>query len=62
MESGEGQYVDVSMQEAAVSPNMNVLQMWDVNKVEFKRVGSASYVAGTESNNRSTSNVKTVLS
>ncbi len=47
LDTGEGQLVDVSMQEAAVSPNMNVLQMWDVNKVEFKRVGSASYVAGT---------------
>jgi len=47
MNTGEGQHVDVSMQEAAISPNMNVLQMWDVNKVEFKRVGSASFVAGT---------------
>jgi benzylsuccinate CoA-transferase BbsE subunit len=47
LDTGEGQFVDVSMQEAAVSPNMNVLQMWDVNHVEFKRVGSASYVAGT---------------
>ncbi len=47
MDTGEGQLVDVSMQEAAVSPNMNVLQMWDLNKLEFKRVGSASYVAGT---------------
>jgi benzylsuccinate CoA-transferase BbsE subunit len=47
MDSGEGQHIDVSMQEAAISPNMNVLQMWDVNGVEFRRVGSASYVAGT---------------
>ncbi len=47
LDTGEGQFVDVSMQEAAVSPNMNVLQMWDVNHLEFKRVGSASYVAGT---------------
>ena len=47
MNTGEGQHVDVSMQEAAVSPNMNILQMWDVNHVEFQRVGSASYVAGT---------------
>ena len=47
MDTGEGQMVDVSMQEAAVSPNMNVLQMWDVNHLEFRRVGSASYVAGT---------------
>jgi crotonobetainyl-CoA:carnitine CoA-transferase CaiB-like acyl-CoA transferase len=45
--TGEGQFVDVSMQESALSPNMNILQMWDLNKLEFKRVGSASYVAGT---------------
>ncbi len=47
LDSGEGQFVDVSMQEAAVSPNMNILPMWDCNGLEFKRVGSASYVAGT---------------
>jgi benzylsuccinate CoA-transferase BbsE subunit len=47
LDTGEGQMVDVSMQESAVSPNMNVLQMWDVNHLEFKRVGSASYVAAT---------------
>jgi benzylsuccinate CoA-transferase BbsE subunit len=47
LDTGEGQFVDVSMQESAVSPNMNVLQMWDLNGYEFKRVGSASYVAGT---------------
>ncbi len=45
--TGEGQFVDVSMQEAAVAPNMNILQMWDVNKVEFKRVGAVSFVAAT---------------
>jgi crotonobetainyl-CoA:carnitine CoA-transferase CaiB-like acyl-CoA transferase len=47
LDSGKGQHVDVSMQESALSPNMNVLQMWDVNQVEFKRVGSVSFVAGT---------------
>jgi len=47
LNTGEGQFVDVSMQESALSPNMNILQMWDLNKLEFKRVGSASYVAGT---------------
>jgi benzylsuccinate CoA-transferase BbsE subunit len=47
LSTGEGQFVDVSMQESALSPNMNILQMWDLNKLEFKRVGSASYVAGT---------------
>jgi crotonobetainyl-CoA:carnitine CoA-transferase CaiB-like acyl-CoA transferase len=45
--TGEGQFVDVSMQEAALSPNMNVLQMWDLNHFDFKRVGSVSFVAGT---------------
>jgi benzylsuccinate CoA-transferase BbsE subunit len=45
--TGEGQFVDVSMQEAAASPNMNVLQMWDVNQVEFRRVGAVSFVAAT---------------
>jgi crotonobetainyl-CoA:carnitine CoA-transferase CaiB-like acyl-CoA transferase len=47
MNTGEGQFVDVSMQESALSPNMNVLQMWDLNKYDFKRVGSVSFVAGT---------------
>jgi benzylsuccinate CoA-transferase BbsE subunit len=47
MNSGEGQFVDVSMQESAAASNMNVLQMWDVNKVEFKRVGAVSFVAAT---------------
>jgi benzylsuccinate CoA-transferase BbsE subunit len=46
--TGEGQFVDVSMQEAAVAPNMNILQMWDVNKVEFRRVGAVSFVAATQ--------------
>ena len=47
LNTGEGQFVDVSMQESALSPNMNVLQMWDLNKYDFKRVGSVSFVAGT---------------
>jgi benzylsuccinate CoA-transferase BbsE subunit len=45
--TGEGQFVDVSMQESTMSSNMNVLQMWDVNKVEFRRVGAVSFVAAT---------------
>jgi crotonobetainyl-CoA:carnitine CoA-transferase CaiB-like acyl-CoA transferase len=45
--SGEGQFVDVSMQESAAASNMNVLPMWDVNQVEFKRVGAVSFVAAT---------------
>ena len=47
LENGVGQYVDVSMQEAAVSPNMNILPMWDVSQIEFRRVGAFSYVPGT---------------
>jgi benzylsuccinate CoA-transferase BbsE subunit len=47
MNTGEGQFVDVSMQESAISPNMNILQMWDLNKLDYKRQGSVSYVAGT---------------
>ena len=45
--TGEGQFVDVSMQESNMSANMNSLQMWDMNKVEFNRVGAVSYVAAT---------------
>jgi benzylsuccinate CoA-transferase BbsE subunit len=45
--TGEGQHVDVSMQESALSPNLNVLQMWDVSGVEFHRLGGALYVPGT---------------
>ena len=45
--SGEGQFVDVSIQEATMSSNMNVLPMWDVNQVEFRRVGAVSFVAAT---------------
>lgn len=47
LNSGEGQFVDVSMQESNISANMNSLQMWDMNKVEFTRVGAVSYVAAT---------------
>jgi benzylsuccinate CoA-transferase BbsE subunit len=47
LDTGEGQFVDVSAQEANMSANMNTLQMWDVNKVEFKRIGAFSYVAAT---------------
>ena len=47
MNTREGQFVDVSMQESAAASNMNVLQMWDVNKVEFRRVGAVSFVAAT---------------
>jgi crotonobetainyl-CoA:carnitine CoA-transferase CaiB-like acyl-CoA transferase len=46
-EYGKGQYVDVSMQEAAISPTLNFLQMWDVNKVEFHRTGGGAYIPAT---------------
>jgi benzylsuccinate CoA-transferase BbsE subunit len=47
LSSGEGQYVDVSLQECAIAPTLNLLQMWDVNRVEFRRVGNCMYVSGT---------------
>jgi crotonobetainyl-CoA:carnitine CoA-transferase CaiB-like acyl-CoA transferase len=46
-QSGEGQHVDVSLQECSASPTMNVLQMWGANKVEFHRAGGCMYVAGS---------------
>jgi crotonobetainyl-CoA:carnitine CoA-transferase CaiB-like acyl-CoA transferase len=39
--TGEGQYVDVSMQECAASPTLNVFQLWKVGGVDFKRVGGS---------------------
>jgi benzylsuccinate CoA-transferase BbsE subunit len=47
LNGGEGQHVDVSLQEGAISPTMQVLQMWDVAKVEFRRTGGGMYVAST---------------
>jgi benzylsuccinate CoA-transferase BbsE subunit len=46
-QTGQGQFIDVSIQESTMSCNMNVLPMWDVNQVEFKRVGAVSFVAAT---------------
>jgi benzylsuccinate CoA-transferase BbsE subunit len=45
--SKEGQFVDVSMQESNMSANMNSLQFWDMNKVDYNRQGSVSFVAAT---------------
>ncbi|MEE8418689.1 MAG: CoA transferase [Dehalococcoidales bacterium] len=45
--TGQGQHVDISMQESALSPNLNVLQMWDVSGVEFHRLGGALFVPST---------------
>lgn len=35
--TGEGQHVDVSVQECVVACNFNTPEMWDLNKVEFTR-------------------------
>jgi len=45
--TGEGQHVDVSMQECAMSPTLNVLQMWDVSGVEFRRCGGSMFIPST---------------
>jgi crotonobetainyl-CoA:carnitine CoA-transferase CaiB-like acyl-CoA transferase len=46
-QTGEGQHVDVSLQECSSSPTLNVLQMWGANKVEFHRIGGCLYVPST---------------
>jgi len=46
-QSGEGQHVDVSLQECSVSPTLNVLQMWGANRIEFHRAGGCLYVPST---------------
>ena len=38
--TGEGQHVDVSIQECVLSFNLNNTPMWDVNKYEVRRVGA----------------------
>lgn len=45
--TGEGQHIDVSMQECAISPNLQILQMWDVIKVEFRRTGGYLVIPST---------------
>lgn len=45
--TGEGQQVDVSAQECVILPTFNTLQLWDVNKVNFHRIGSPMLVAST---------------
>lgn len=47
LSTGEGQHVDVSIQECVMSPTQNALQMWDLNKVEFRRVGGAMFIPKT---------------
>jgi benzylsuccinate CoA-transferase BbsE subunit len=45
--TGEGQHVDVSLQECFLSPHFNVLQMWDVNKVNTHRLAGNTYIPAT---------------
>ena len=46
-DTGEGQHVDVSMQECSISPEMQILQMWDVAGVEFHRSGGHLVIPST---------------
>jgi benzylsuccinate CoA-transferase BbsE subunit len=46
-QTGQGQFIDVSMQECAASPTMNVLQMWGVSRVLFQRAGGCMYIPST---------------
>jgi benzylsuccinate CoA-transferase BbsE subunit len=45
--TGEGQHVDVSMQECAMAPLWNFLQLWDVNKDNILRHGGRIYIGAT---------------
>ena len=38
---GEGQQVDVSLQESIIPITLNATPLWDVNKFEYRRVGAA---------------------
>jgi crotonobetainyl-CoA:carnitine CoA-transferase CaiB-like acyl-CoA transferase len=39
--TGEGQYIDVSLQECAISPTLRTTVMWALNKYEHTRAGLA---------------------
>lgn len=45
--TGEGQQVDVSLQECGMSPTLNILPMWSVSKVDYKRVGGYLFIPTT---------------
>ena len=45
--TGEGQYVDVSMQECVVACNFREPEMWDLNQVELSRFSQGLYI-GTQ--------------
>jgi len=42
--TGEGQHVDVSMQECVIECDFNTPEMWDLNKVEFTRLSHSLQV------------------
>jgi len=44
---GDGQQVDVSMQECVIACNFNTPEMWDLNKVDFTRFSKGLHV-GTQ--------------
>jgi benzylsuccinate CoA-transferase BbsE subunit len=45
--TGDGQYVDVSLQECAMSPTLNILPMWSVSKLDYKRTGGYLFIPTT---------------
>ncbi len=50
--TGEGQWVDVSIQEAVVHTLMNVVQFWDVSGIILKRSGAFRTGLSTAANQR----------
>lgn len=45
--TGEGQQVDVSIQECVISPTLTALQTWDINKINPGRTGGSTLIAAT---------------
>lgn len=50
--TGEGQWIDVSIQEAVVHTLMNVIQFWDVSGIVLKRSGALRTGLSTAANQR----------
>lgn len=50
--SGEGQHIDVSIQECVIRTLMNARQFWDVNQVNLKRSGQFRTGLSTAANQR----------
>ena len=50
--TGDGQWIDVSMQEAVVHTLMNVVQFWDVSGIVLKRSGAFRTGLSTAANQR----------